>query len=163
MASRFEYNIFYHLYVRFLFFTSNLRDIFIYNSCGFSYKFAFILFVSFLKNQKQESGFQQVGDLVTRILFVFCLQLVVLYFKAMPNSADFYKGIFFMLLLFVLWCHHAIQYTIVFYVFVQFQCDFFLKYLTIFYIATQWVNICSKVTIGTVLASFLVDVKQIFF
>ena len=28
IASRFEYNIFYHLYVRFLFFTSNLRDIF---------------------------------------------------------------------------------------------------------------------------------------
>ena len=28
IAFRFEYNIFYHLYVRFLFFTSNLRDIF---------------------------------------------------------------------------------------------------------------------------------------
>ena len=30
-----------------------------YNSQRFSYKFAFILFFSFLTNQKQESGFQQ--------------------------------------------------------------------------------------------------------
>ena len=29
-----------------------------YNSYRFSYKFAFILFLSFLTNQKQESGFQ---------------------------------------------------------------------------------------------------------
>ena len=28
---------------------------------------------SFLTNQKQESGFQQVGDLVTRNISVFCL------------------------------------------------------------------------------------------
>ena len=50
-------------------------------------------FFSFLTNQKQESDFQQVGGLVTEI-FVFCLQRVALYFKAMLNSIDFYKGIF---------------------------------------------------------------------
>ena len=30
-------------------------------------------FLSFLTNQKQESGFQQVGGLVTRNISVFCL------------------------------------------------------------------------------------------
>ena len=59
-------------------FTSNLRDILQennrnYNSYRFIYKFAFILFLSFLTNQKQESGFQQVGGLVTRNISVFCL------------------------------------------------------------------------------------------
>ena len=44
-----------------------------YNSYIFGYKFAFIFFLSFLANQKQESGFQQVGDLVARNFFVFCL------------------------------------------------------------------------------------------
>ena len=43
-------------------FTSSLRDIFHennrnYNSYRFSDKFVFILFLSFLTNQKQESGF----------------------------------------------------------------------------------------------------------
>ena len=38
----------------------------------FSYKFAFILFLSFLTNQIQESGFKQFGDLVTRNVSVFC-------------------------------------------------------------------------------------------
>ena len=52
-------------------FTSNLRHILYENNRSYnfyrsSYKFAFILFLSFLKNQKQESGFQQVGGLVTR-------------------------------------------------------------------------------------------------
>ena len=65
-----------------------------YNSYIFSNKFAFILFFSFLANQKQESGFQQVGCLVTRNISVFCLQQVAVYFKATPNSTDFYKGIF---------------------------------------------------------------------
>ena len=50
--------------------------------------------MSFLTNQKQESGFEQVGGLVTRNISVFCLWQVALYFKAMPNSIDFYKGIF---------------------------------------------------------------------
>ena len=44
-----------------------------YNSYRFSYRFVFILFLSFLTNQKQESGFQQVGGLVTRNISVFCL------------------------------------------------------------------------------------------
>ena len=65
-----------------------------YNSYRFSYKFAFILFLSFLTNQKQESGFQQVGGLVTRNISVFCLKRLALYFKAIPISIDFYKGIF---------------------------------------------------------------------
>ena len=42
-----------------------------YNSYKFSSKFAFILFFSFLTNQKQESGFQEVGDLVTKDVPVF--------------------------------------------------------------------------------------------
>ena len=37
-----------------------------YNFYRFSYKFAFILCLSFLTNQKQESGFKQVGGLVKR-------------------------------------------------------------------------------------------------
>ena len=45
-------------------------------------------------NQKKESGFQQVGGLVTRNNSVFCLKWVVLYFKAIPNSIDFCKVIF---------------------------------------------------------------------
>ena len=48
----------------------------------------FILFLSFLTNQKQQSGFHQVCSLVTRNIF-FCLQRATLYFKAMPNSIDF--------------------------------------------------------------------------
>ena len=58
-------------------FVSNLRYIFnsyiFINSYRFSYKFAFILFLSFLTNQKQESGFQQVGGLVTRNIPAFRL------------------------------------------------------------------------------------------
>ena len=59
-----------------------------------SYKFTFVLFLSYHTNQKQESNFQQVGGLVTRNSFVFCLQRIALYFKAMPNSIDVYKRIF---------------------------------------------------------------------
>ena len=55
-----------------------------YNSYRFSYKFAFIIFLSFLTNQKQESDFQQVSGLVTRNI------RVVLYFKAMSISIDFF-------------------------------------------------------------------------
>ena len=64
-----------------------------YNSYKFSYKFTFIPCLSFHRNQKQASNFQQVGDLVTRNISVFCLQWVVLYFKGMTNSIDFYKRI----------------------------------------------------------------------
>ena len=43
------------------------------------YQFAFILFLSFLTNQNKESGFQQVGSLVSRNIFAFCLLRVALY------------------------------------------------------------------------------------
>ena len=43
-----------------------------YNSNRFSYKFAFIFFLSFLTNQKQK----QVGDVVTKNIFVFFLFIV---------------------------------------------------------------------------------------
>ena len=66
----------------------------------FYFKFAFILFLSFPANQKQESGFQQVGGLVTGNNSVFCLQRVTLYLKAKPNSIDFHKGIFLHVLTF---------------------------------------------------------------
>ena len=65
-----------------------------YNSYRFSYKFAFILFFSFLTNKEQKLGLQQVGGLAMRNISVFCLQLVALSFKDIPNSIDFYKGIF---------------------------------------------------------------------
>ena len=52
------------------------------------------IFLSFLTNQRQKSGFQQVGGLVIGNISVFCLWQVALYFKAVPNSIDFYKGIF---------------------------------------------------------------------
>ena len=53
-----------------IFLNENNRN---YISYTFSYKFAFFLFLSFLTNQKQESGFQYVGVLVTRNIYVFCL------------------------------------------------------------------------------------------
>ena len=42
-----------------------------YNFYKFSFKFAFIHFLSFRTSQKQESGFQQVVGLVT--ISAFCL------------------------------------------------------------------------------------------
>ena len=51
-------------------------------------------FFLFLQTKKPESGFQQVGGLVTRNISIYCLKRVALYFKAMPNSIDFYKRIF---------------------------------------------------------------------
>ena len=50
------------------------------------------------KNQKQESHFQQVGGLVTRKSFDFCLKRVALYLKGVPNSIDFYKMIFLLVI-----------------------------------------------------------------
>ena len=44
-----------------------------YDSYRFSYKFNFILILSFLTTQKEESSFQKVGGLVMRNVFVFCL------------------------------------------------------------------------------------------
>ena len=43
-----------------------------YNSYKFNCKFTFIPFLSFRRNQKQESNFQQVGGLITRNISVFC-------------------------------------------------------------------------------------------
>ena len=56
-----------------------------YNSYKFDYKFAFIPFLPFLRNQKQESNFYQIGGVVTGNVSAFCLKRVTLYFKAMPN------------------------------------------------------------------------------
>ena len=44
-----------------------------YDSYRFSYKFNFVLILSFLTSQKEESSFQKVGGLVMRNVFVFCL------------------------------------------------------------------------------------------
>ena len=65
-----------------------------YNFSRLSDKFLFVLFFSFLTNQNQTSGFQQFGGLVMRNISVFCTWRVALYFKAMLNSIEFYKGIF---------------------------------------------------------------------
>ena len=61
-----------------------------YNSHKFSYKFAFIPFLSFRRNQKQD----QVSSKLTRNIFDFCSQRVALCFKGTPNSTDFYQRIF---------------------------------------------------------------------
>ena len=58
----------------------------------FIYKFAFIPILSFLRKQKQKSNFQQV--LVARNISTFSVKRAALYFRAMPNSIDFYKAIF---------------------------------------------------------------------
>ena len=63
-----------------------------YSSCRFSYKFGFILFVSFT-SQKQKPGFQEVVRLVVTNISV-CLERVQPYFKATLNSRDFCKAIF---------------------------------------------------------------------
>ena len=65
-----------------------------YNSCKVNYKVTCIPFLSFRKNQKQESNFQQVGSIVTRNISVFCSQQVALFFRGIPNSTDFHKRIF---------------------------------------------------------------------
>ena len=54
-----------------------------------------------------ESGFQQAGGLVTRNISVF-FKRVVLYFKAMSDLIDFYKGIFSHVIpvrVIVSWCY----------------------------------------------------------
>ena len=43
-----------------------------FNSNRFSNKFAFIFFLFFPANQKEESGLQQVGGRVTRNISAFC-------------------------------------------------------------------------------------------
>ena len=61
-----------------------------YNSDRFSHKFVFIPVLSFLRKQKKNQVLAGYG-LVTRNISVFCLQQVALYFKAIPNSINFYK------------------------------------------------------------------------
>ena len=51
----------------------------------------FLSFLSFRKNQRHKSNFQQVGNLVKKNISVFLLQQVALYLKGIPNSIDFYK------------------------------------------------------------------------
>ena len=64
-----------------------------YNSYRFSYKFAFILFLSFLTNQKQYSGFQQASGLVTKnICFLIIASRALL--QSHVNSIDAYREIF---------------------------------------------------------------------
>ena len=58
------------------------------NSYKSSYKFTFIPFLPFHRNKKQMSNFQQVGVLVTRNSFPFCLLN-----SGLPNSIDFHKSI----------------------------------------------------------------------
>ena len=61
----------------------------------FSCKFAFIIFfLSFLSNQRQESGFRQVGGLITRNISVFLWITNRALLKAMSNSIDSYKWFF---------------------------------------------------------------------
>ena len=75
---------------------SNLRDIFYMKTTvtviptGSVPNSFFILFLSFCRNHKEESDFQQVGGQI----FVFCLLWVLLNFKGMSNSIDVSKGIF---------------------------------------------------------------------
>ena len=45
-------------------------------------------------NKNLSTSFTKVGGLVTGNVSVFCLYRVKIYFKAIPNSIDFYKGIF---------------------------------------------------------------------
>ena len=57
-----------------------------YDSYKLSYKFTFIPFLSIHRNRKQDSNIQQVGGLVTRNSFAFCLKRVALYLKGVLNS-----------------------------------------------------------------------------
>ena len=59
-----------------------------YNSYRFSYKFAFILFLSFLTNPKQESGFQQVGGPVTRNISVFYSLFLIFIVSCCDSSSS---------------------------------------------------------------------------
>ena len=57
-----------------------------YNSYRFIYKFTFILFLSFLTNQKYESGFQQVGPSSNEKYFCF---LFIVSRALLQNHAKF--------------------------------------------------------------------------
>ena len=66
-----------------------------YNSYKFSYKFAAISFLSFSRNQRQESNFKQVGRLVTRTIYVFLFMASCALFQ---RYAEF-MGLLFLLIL----------------------------------------------------------------
>ena len=55
----------------------------------------FYLFSTLYRTQKQQSNFQ-VDGLVTRSFSAFCSRRVTLYFKAMPNSIDFWNEFSYM-------------------------------------------------------------------
>ena len=61
-------------------------------------------------NQKQESHFQEVCDLVAKKYF--CI-LFALYVKGMPNSINFCKGILLQVIPVRLWFHDYTKYEFV--------------------------------------------------
>ena len=61
------------------------------NSRDFDMEKIVIGFYPLFYNQKQESKLQQIGGLVTRNSFSFCIQRVKLFFKVIPNPINFYK------------------------------------------------------------------------
>ena len=61
----------------------------------------FFPYFFFRTKQKLRSAFQEVGGLLKKYISVFCLQRVVLHFKGMSNSINFYKGIFLHFIFFV--------------------------------------------------------------
>ena len=65
-----------------------------FNSYKSSHKFNFISFLSFHKNQKQESNFQQVGGLVTSNILLFVDSESRYTSKVCRDSIDFYEIIF---------------------------------------------------------------------
>ena len=65
-----------------------------YDSYRFSYRFAFILFLSFFTNQKQESGFQQVYGLVMFLYSLGKLYFVSFLKEIFLNMQKFEDSIF---------------------------------------------------------------------
>ena len=80
-----------------------------------NYKYFKLVANLFLLSCKfQKSSFNQVGGLVTRNVFVFCLSRAELYFKAIPNLTDLYNGIFLHVIpvrIIVLWCSITLKYN----------------------------------------------------
>ena len=89
-----------------------------YISFRLNYKFTFILFLSCLTNQNQESGFQQVGSLVTRYISNFA------YSESRSNSKpcwiqqtflkDFNRLLYYIILYYII-LHCVILYCTVLY------------------------------------------------
>ena len=78
-------------------FTRNLRDFYakiIAAIIPANVVTSFLSSLFFQRNQKQEWNFQQVGGLLRRNSFAFCLWQVILYLKGVLNSMNFYKRIF---------------------------------------------------------------------